>query len=488
MKDVKDWITVKRMYERGMPIRQIARELKISRNTVKRLIRFDEEPHYKKRQYETKIDSYIEEIKIWYLDPEYNFIGTRIYRELQKLGYEGSISPVYRYLNTLKDEKLNIPLKATKRIETPLGDQSQFDWAHYSMKIGSEKVTVYCFALILSASRKKAILFSKSCDGEAIYEAIYLLFKRFGGVTKELLIDNPKALVDSNTVGDEVNLNVNASRLAHYLGISLNACNPYRARTKGKVERPFKYIEEQFVKGNSFNSMTELNEAANIFIEESNNTKHSTTLRITNEFFSEELPHLLPIRSKPFIITDLRERKVSLDSYISVDAIKYSVPVEYVGKRVSFRITLGYKLEIFNSSLDIIATHEIIKTKGKMVTIDEHYGELNNIAPKSIPEIIRQFENTFSNGKAFYKNCIPHLKQPTYHMRQIIKLKELYDNESLDLILRYCIEQNIYEIGAIKNIIKTKYLDIIKGINSKDELLTINETSRDLSYYEEGQL
>lgn len=72
-------------------------------------------------------------------------------------------------------------------------------------------------------------------------------------------------------------------------------------------------------------------------------------------------------------------------------------------------------------------------------------------------------------------------------MRQIIKLKELYENDSLDLILKYCIERNIYEIKDIKNILKTKYLDIVKGINSNDELLTINETSRDLSYYEEGQ-
>ncbi|GAA0679083.1 IS21 family transposase [Clostridium cadaveris] len=487
MKDVKDWITVKTMHRKGIPIRQIARELKISRNTVKRLIQFEEEPKYKKRDYSTKVDDYLEKIKIWYLDPEYNFIGTRIYRELKKLGYNGSISPVYRYLNTLKEDKSNLPLKATKRIETPLGDQAQFDWAHYIMNIASEKITVYCFSLILSASRKKAIIFSKSCDGEAIYDSIYLLFKKIGGVTKELLIDNPKALVNSNKSGDEVDFNTNALRLSHYLGIHLNACNPYRARTKGKVEKPFQYIEEQFVKGSKFNSMTELNEAADIFIEESNNLVHSTTLRLTNEFFAEEVPHLTPIRTKPFIICDLKERKVSLDSYISVEAVKYSVPVEYVGKKVSFRISLGYKLEIFNAGLEIIATHEIIKDKGKMITIDEHYGDLNNIAPKSIPEIIRQFENIFSNGQIFYKKCIPHLKQPSYHLRQIIKLKELYDIESLDLVLKYCIEKNIYEISGIKDVLKTKYFDIVKGISSENELLTINETSRDLSYYEEDQ-
>ncbi|WML34356.1 IS21 family transposase [Clostridium sp. OS1-26] len=288
MKDVKDWITIKTMHNRGIPIRQIARNLKISRNTVKRLIKYEVEPKYKKRDYTTKIDEYLDQIQTWYLNLEYNFIGTRIYRELKKLGYEGSISPIYRYINTLKDEKNNISLKATKRIETPLGDQAQFDWAHYNMYINGEKITVYCFALILSASRKKVILFSRSCDGEAIYEAIHLLFKKVGGVTKGILIDNPKALVESNKSGEEVIFNTNALRLAHYLGVSLNACKPYRARTKGKVERPFQYIEEQFVKGSRFNSMTELNEAADIFIEEANNKLHSTTLRVTNDFLQKK--------------------------------------------------------------------------------------------------------------------------------------------------------------------------------------------------------
>ncbi|MEG0309228.1 MAG: IS21 family transposase [Clostridium sp.] len=488
MKDVTEWITVKRMNERGMPIRQIARELKISRNTVRRLIRCNEEPHYKSRSYDTKIDQYLEQIRIWYLSPEFNFIGTRIHRELKKLGYEGSISPIYRYLNKLKDEKTNIPLKATKRIETPLGEQSQFDWAHYTMDIGGERIMVYCYSLVLAASRKKVILFSKSCDGEATYEAIHLLFKKIGGVTKEILIDNPKVLVESNKLGEEVNFNTNALRLAHYLGISLNACNPYRAKTKGKVERPFQYIEEQFVKGNKFRSMTELNEAADLFIEEANNEIHRTTLRITNEFFSEELPHLNPVRREPFILCELKERKVSLDSYISVDAVKYSVPIEYVGKKVTFRITLGYKLEVFNKSLDIISVHEIIKDKGRMVTVDKHYGSLNDIAPKSIPQIIRQFEEMSTNGNEFYRKSIPHLKQPSYHLRELIKLKDLYDISSLDLILKYCMSNNIYEIKNIKEVLKTKYLEIISGENLTNDMLTIEDTCRDLTYYEEGQI
>ncbi len=102
MKDVQDWITVNRMYKKGIPIRQISRELKISRNTVKRLINLKEEPKYARSHYESKVYKYKDEINMWYLDPSYNFNGTRIFRELVRKGYTGSISPVYRFLNKLK--------------------------------------------------------------------------------------------------------------------------------------------------------------------------------------------------------------------------------------------------------------------------------------------------------------------------------------------------------------------------------------------------
>ena len=93
-----------------------------------------------------------------------------------------------------------ISSKATVRIETPVGDQAQFDWSDYQIPIVGQICTVYCFALILEASRKKAICFSLKSDADAIYEAIQELFNDLGGVTLELLIDNPKALVLENSM------------------------------------------------------------------------------------------------------------------------------------------------------------------------------------------------------------------------------------------------------------------------------------------------
>jgi YesN/AraC family two-component response regulator len=102
VRDLRDWHTVKNMYNKGVPIKQIARELKMSRNTVKSLIKKDVEPNYTREVRSTKIEEFKDHIRKWYLEKEYSFNGTRIYNELCKLGYNGTINPIYRYLSSLQ--------------------------------------------------------------------------------------------------------------------------------------------------------------------------------------------------------------------------------------------------------------------------------------------------------------------------------------------------------------------------------------------------
>ncbi len=112
-----------------------------------------------------------------------------IYRELKKLGYSGSISPIYRFIKRVdEDVGSHISSKATVRHESPPGDQAQFDWTEYQVCVGGRYCTVYYFAMILGASRKKAVCFSLKQDALAIYEAVQELFDDLGGVTLELLL------------------------------------------------------------------------------------------------------------------------------------------------------------------------------------------------------------------------------------------------------------------------------------------------------------
>lgn len=497
MKDVYDCTTVKRLFKDGMKIKAIARTLKMSKNTVKKLLKVEGEIKYSREYYSTKIDNYKPKITEWYLEPEYDFNGTRIYRELKKLGYEGSINPIYRFLAKLSEDKLEISRKATVRFETPYGDQSQFDWSPYKMKIGGELCEVNCITMILSASRKKAGVFSRNVDADSIYESIQELFEDLGGVTKEILIDNPKTLVIANKVGEEIIFNESALSLSFHLGTELNACNPYRARTKGKIEKPYQYIEEQFVKGSSFDSMDALNKAFKEFLNETNNDIHGTTKRVPNEMFLEEIEYLSPLPGKRYLHKSLEKRVVSNDSRVTVDTNKYSVPVTYVGKNVKIRKVYGFKLEIYDENMNLIVEYELMDGKDTVVTTTEHYDAIKAKAPKSIPEIKRQFISDFKSGNDYLTKTAKILNQQSYHVREFLKLREVYNSEDLNLILEYCIDNEIYRIEGIKEILKDKYFEIVVGEkdlntesaidNKTNKIINADDLVRETSYYEGGQ-
>lgn len=496
VKDLRDWFTVNQLHQKGVPIKQIARTLGMSRNTVKRLIKLEEPPKYERTVTVTKVDKFKDMIRMWYLDDNYRFNGTRIYNELCKLGYEGSLTPIYGYLEVLDGEKTTISKKATQRTETPPGDQAQYDWSPYEMNIGNAKITVYCFSMILSYSRKKAILFSKSVDGISIYESIQDLFIELGGTTKELVIDNPKALVNHHKSDDEVEYNDNALRMLSHLKTQPNACKPRRARTKGKVENPFKYIEEQFVKGNSFSSIEELNDAAKDFIAEFNNRIHSTTGRKPVDMYDEEKDLLQKINKKIVLDVDIYERKVSPDSYVSMDTNRYSVPVKYVDKLVKVRKIYGYLIQIFDLDKNLIREYPLLEGRKEAVTTPDDYKEIANKTPFSIPEIKRVFEKTFKHGSEFYSLASRITTQPHFHARELLKLQEVYDTNDLDIILKHCIENNILKIDGIKTVLKEKFLNLMiehetLGLKERERLEgQINHNNegvtRSLSYYEQG--
>ena len=349
MKKLEDWAAVQSVYKQTGSIRETSRILGIARNTVRSLLKKDEAPVYLRVIYPSKIDPYKEQIIEWRCE---GLNGTRIYRDLLKRGYEGSIGPVYRFLGRI-DEDIgdSISRKATVRHESPPGDQAQFDWSEYQVLIDGVEMKVYCFSMVLAASRKKAICFSLSVEADDIYEAIQELFDDLGGVTLELLIDNPKALVIENNPKseEEIKYNPYALLLAKHLGTELNACPCYWPRKKGKVENPFKYIEEQFSKGNSFASTEDLNRRGKEFIRNWGDEVHGTTKRIPNiHYLEEEKDMLLSLPDKHYRKKNLQKRIVSNDSLISIDGNKYSGPVKYADKTVYFRKIYGFRIEVYD--------------------------------------------------------------------------------------------------------------------------------------------
>ena len=497
MYHLQQWAAVQELHRKGISIRGIARQLEMSRNTVRKLLKAKEKPHYRRSCYSSRLDPYKDQIREWRCRP-YEFNGTRIFRELKARGYDGSIGPVYRYLRRI-DEDTNglISSKATVRVETPPGDQAQFDWSPYQMEIGGRIQKVYCFSMILACSRKKAILFSLKDDADAIYEAIQELFEDLGGVTLELLIDNPKALVLENNPKsqDEVRYNPHALRLAKHLSTELNACPCYWPRKKGKVERPFQYIEEQFVKGRAFATMEELNASAKRFIDEWNGQKHTTTGRIPNEYYlQEEKAALLPLPENRYHLKETQKRIVSPDSYVSIGASKYSVPVQYVGKSVRFRIIYGFRIMIYDRKERFILSVEQADEKGTVVMDPEHYRDIASKVSTSIPQIRRDFTQFFENGKRYLDAADRKFDQPTHHARKIMELTDLYDSDVLDYFIGRAVNEQCMDIRSFRSMLKTESQNALRKLqcdqnqNSHTTEKTLKDEDqmmiRDLGYYE----
>ena len=177
------WALVKKLKMEGLGIKLIARKLKLSKNTVKKYLKSSIPPVFNKPNRQSGLEEFRTEIENMLSN---KFIGTRIYEEVKKLGYQGSLSSVHRFLKSINKTK-EIDSKRTSRFETKPGEQMQYDWSEWILPVGNKKIKVYVHGIVLGYSRKKYYTYSLSITTKDIIRAIVSGIEYFGGFTKELL-------------------------------------------------------------------------------------------------------------------------------------------------------------------------------------------------------------------------------------------------------------------------------------------------------------
>ncbi len=133
------------------------------------------------------------------------------------------------------------------RFETPPGRQAQVDFAHFRLPWGRR----YALLVVLSYSRHLWVRFYRRQDMRTLFEGLEAAFRFFGGVPQEILFDQMRSVIveDRRTDGGGLVENIEFLRFAHHWGFRPRACRPYRAKTKGKVERPIRYVRQSFFYG-----------------------------------------------------------------------------------------------------------------------------------------------------------------------------------------------------------------------------------------------
>ena len=451
MLSVEAWTTIRYLHAQGMGIRAITRELSVSRKAVRHALRSEAAPRYQRPQrpnpHLVPFEARIREL--YFRD---HLIGSRIVRELRAAGYTGSASALYAYLKSLRAV---VPSsKATVRFETAPGQQGQFDWSPYTVELGGEQVKVIVYGLTLGYSRRKHYTASLDETQVSIFEAVELCLRHFGGAPKELLIDNAKAFVlDANPA--HFRWNPQFLELCGHYRLKPRACRPYRAQTKGKVERPFFYLEQQFLKGRVFPSFAHFLQALAAFEQDDLDVRvHGTTQERPLDRFAAEAPLLTPLPEARFVGTLALSRKVSWDCLISFRGCRYSVPAVYAGQVVWLLVSRGTHLLVLDARRTVIAEHALSATKGTTVIQDDHYAPLRRGPARTYVVLAKQFLARFPQHAAFLEGLTTqHQPNAAAHLRGVLELALLYAPARLEAAFAVAQEYQTYSHGFIRGLL-----------------------------------
>ena len=485
---MEQWTTIRYLAAQGMGIREIAREVGVARQSVRRALAAESQPHYERRPSRTtKLEPYRALARELYLGK--HLIGTRILRELKAAGYQGGQSILYDYLRTLKGTAL--PEKATVRFETAPGLQGQFDWSPYTVSIGGELRQVAVYGMTLGYSRRKHYTASLDERQASIFEAIEECLWHFGGSPKQLLVDNARAFV-VDTSKEHFRWNAQFLELCGHYRVEPRACQPYRARTKGKIERPFAYLEEQFIKGNSWRSFEHfLEELARFEREDLDVRVHGTTHEPPLERFAREKSFLTPLPTGRFVGVQTETRKVSFDCLVSFRGNRYSVPAAYAGKMVWLRVSHGARLVVFNGRREVLAEHALRPGKGEIVMEPEHYELLRQRqGAQGFPLLRAHFLERFPHDDAFLEGLVAQThSSPTAPLREILALADLYPADALrqafQLAARHNRYTHVFVRGLLEAGVQPTSSDDLQGKQRTRSVLPESAVRADLRRYQQ---
>ncbi len=361
------------LHRQGISISAIARRVGLDRKTVRRYVAQGlEPPTYGPRQPRVSRLRAFEPYLRQRLAEFPQLTGRRLHRELRDLGYTGG----YTILTGLLREIRPVEVSAYEvRFETPPGRQAQVDFAHFRTVFADEpgvERIIWLFSMVLGHSRMLWGRFVLHQDLQTLLRCHTAAFEALGGVPEQILYDRMRTVFhreDPDT--SHIVYNRTLLAFARHYGYLPKACKAYRAKTKGKVERPFRYIREDFFLGRTFRDLDDLNAQFRQWLDQVANARtHATTKRVVVEHFAEERPALQPLTAGAFQAVLRLERRITRDGMVSVDGNLYSVPNSTRRRTVEVHSTTN-EVRILEDGA-VIAAHPVLDGRGQRRIIAGH--------------------------------------------------------------------------------------------------------------------
>lgn len=366
--------TIHDLTAKGTSIHEIARQLGLARNTVRKYIRGAALPASRPPR-PMKLDPFKDQIRQWVADDHLLNCITMLER-LRPLGYSGGISQLKAFVHPLRPAKTG--RHPIRRFETLPGEQLQFDWGEFRYDQDGSYHKLFGFTAVLGYSRMRFITFVKRCDVASLIRCLMLACEFFGGLPHVMLTDRMKSvLLDFD--GTTPVWNPTFADFMACIGVAPRVCRAYSPQTKGKVERSVGVIKHGFWPGVCFRDLDDLNVQARAWCEQRNQKPNHTTHQPPIERLGEQ--GLSPLPSGfAWERWASEQRKVSWDGYLSYDGVLYGLPAAaaVAGGTVEVRARAGVLTVYKNGTL--LASLALHARSGEIVT---HPEQFVGIAPAS---------------------------------------------------------------------------------------------------------
>ena len=389
------------------PIRQIARDMNLSRNTVRKIIRSDvTEQHYERQaQPSPKLEPYREQLTLA-LEEDYGKpkkhrrSAQLLFEMLQREGFDGGYDAVRRFVQKWKQRSTGVSRAFVPLVFAP-GEAFQFDWGYEQIELGGANVKIKVAHFCLCHSRQPFCVAYLRESQEMVLDAHVRAFQFFGGACRRGIYDNLKTVVSKVLMGKERVFNRRFLTLASHYLFEPVACTPAAGWEKGQIERQVGTVRQRmFAKRRKFVDLEELNQWLQDECQAFAATKkHPDYPELTvAEVALKEQQSLVPV---PVHFEAYLEStaKVSLTSLVSFDRNSYSVQATAVSKTVTIRAYADRLTFIYRGQL--IGQHHRQFGRDKTSYEPWHYldvlkrkpGVLRNGAPFqdwSLPEALQQ--------------------------------------------------------------------------------------------------
>jgi transposase len=432
------------LYQRGVHIRQIVQILKISRNTVRDVIRGKQKPH--KESPGEELSSVIRDA--------FAAVSGNAVRVKEILEDHGHNVPYSTLTRMVRDLDLRDRKKRSGTYILGPGQEMQHDTSPHQVIINGKKVKTQCAGLVLACSRKLFIQYYPSFTRFEARVFLDAAFTFMDGACPVCIIDNTSVIVAHGS-GPDADIAPEMERFGQIYGVRFVPHNIGDADRKARIERNFSYVENNFLAGRTFRDWHDLNEQAIRWCREVANQKIKRSLGMSPEAaYLMEKRHLIPLPPYTPPVYQTIYRTVDVAGYVQIDTNRYSVPERLIGRDVEVHKSWD-RIEVFYKNQKVADHLRLLDKRETRATAPGHHLPLNKQRVHSGP---CEEEKALLGHYEWLDRFVMELKKRSKgrgvrHLRRLLNLKRTYPPEAFEKAIGEATHYDLYDLSRIEQLI-----------------------------------